>query len=199
MSRGISKRTKKLTLGAMLAALGAVLLLFGSLFQVIDLSMAAIASFVCVIAVIELGSGWAWMIYGVVGVISVLLRPTSFAPWVYVAFLGYYPIIKEKIERLKKPVSWALKMISFNVSLIACCVVAFFLIMAEPPKDIVEFFKMIPDFFNTQLGFAGAGTAVAIGLYTFVNFVFVLYDIALTRLISTYIFRLRDKFKFLHK
>ena len=99
MSRGISKRTKKLTLGAMLAAIGAVLLLLGSLFQVIVLSMAAIASFVCVIAVIELGTGWAWMIYGVVGVISVLLRPTSFAPWVYVAFLGYYPIIKEKIER----------------------------------------------------------------------------------------------------
>ena len=191
MSRGISKRTKKLTLGAMLAALGAVLLLFGSLFQVIDLSMAAIASFVCVIAVIELGSGWAWMIYGVVGVISVLLRPTSFAPWVYVAFLGYYPIIKEKIERLKKPIAWALKMISFNVALIVCCVAVYFLFTAEPPKDVF-------DFFNTLLGFPKAGTAVAIGLYVFVNFVFVLYDIALTRLISTYIFRLRDKFKFLN-
>ncbi len=192
MSRGISKRTKKLTLGAMLAAIGAVLLLLGSLFQVIDLSMAAIASFVCVIAVIELGTGWAWMIYGVVGVISVLLRPTSFAPWVYVAFLGYYPIIKEKIERLKKPISWVLKMVSFNVALIACCVVAYFLLTAEKPANVF-------DFFNTLLGVPTAGTAVAIGLYVFVNFVFVIYDIALTRLISTYLFRLRDKFKFLHK
>ena len=192
MSRGISKRTKKLTLGAMLAAIGAALLLIGSLFQVIDLSMAAIASFVCVIAVIELGTGWAWMIYGVVGVISVLLRPTSFAPWVYVVFLGYYPIIKERIERLKKPLAWTLKMISFNVSLIACCTVAYFLLTAEKPENVF-------DFFNTLLGVPTAGTAVAIGLYVFVNFVFVIYDIALTRLISTYLFRLRDKFKFLHK
>lgn len=199
MSRGISNRTKKLTLGAMLAALGAVILLLGSLFQVIDLSMAAIASFVCIIAVIELGSGWAWMIYGVVGIISVLLRPASFAPWVYVAFLGYYPIIKEKVERLKKPIAWTLKIISFNISLVVCCFVAFSIIIAEPPKDIIEFFKMIPDFFNTQLGFPGAGIAVAAGLYAFVNFVFVIYDIALTRLISIYMFRLRDKLKFLHK
>ncbi len=192
MSRGISKRTKKLTLGAMLAALGAVLLLLGSLFQIIDLSMAAIASFVCVIAVIEIGSGWAWMIYGVVGIISVLLRPASFAPWVYIAFLGYYPIIKEKIERLKKPISWTLKMVSFNVALILSCVVMYFLFTAEPPANVF-------DFFNTLLGLPTAGTAVAIGLYVFVNFVFVIYDIALTRLISMYIFRLRDKFKFLHK
>ncbi len=192
MSRGISQKTKKLTFGAMLAALGAVLLLLGSLFQVLDLSMAAIASFVCVIAVIELGTSWAWMIYGVVGVISVLLRPTSFAPWVYVAFLGYYPIIKEKIEKLKKPFAWVIKMICFNAALIVCCVAVYFLFTAEPPKDVFEFF-------NTLLGMPGAGMAVAAALYIFVNFVFVIYDIALTRLISTYIFRLRDKFKFIHK
>lgn len=192
MSRGISQKTKKLTLGAMLAAIGAVLLLLGSLFQVLDLSMAAIASFVCIIAVIELGSSWAWIIYAVVGVISVLLRPTSFAPWVYIAFLGYYPIIKEKIERLIKPLSWALKMLCFNVALILSCVVMYFLFTAESPANVF-------DFFNTLLGMPTAGTAVAIGLYVFVNFVFVIYDIALTRLISTYIFRLRDKFKFLHK
>lgn len=192
MSRGISQKTKKLTLGAMLAAMGAVLLLLGSLFQVLDLSMAALASFVCIIAVIELGSGWAWMIYGVVGVISVLLRPTSFAPWVYVAFLGYYPIIKEKMEKLKKPVAWVIKMICFNAALILCCVAVYFMFTAEPPANMF-------DFFNTLLGVPGAGTAMAIGLYAFVNFVFVIYDIALTRLISTYIFRLRDKFRFLHK
>lgn len=175
----------------MLAAIGAVLLLLGSLFQVIDLSMAAIASFVCIIAVIELGSRWAWMIYAVVGLISVLLRPTSFAPWVYVAFLGYYPIIKEKIERLNKYVAWALKMLSFNAALIICCMVAYFFFTPEAPESIF-------DFFNTLLGLPSAGTAVAAALYVFVNFVFIVYDIALTRLISLYIFRLRDRLKFLN-
>ena len=189
MSRGISKRTKRLTLGAMLAAIGAVLLLFGSLFQVIDLSMAAIASFVCIVAVIELGPGWAWMIYAVVGVISVLLRPVSFAPWVYVAFLGYYPIIKEKIERLGKIISWALKLLSFNIALVGCLAIVYLVFTAEPSGDIFEYFNML-------LGFPGAGMTIAIGLYVFVNIVFIVYDIALTRLISLYLFRLRQKLKF---
>lgn len=191
MSRGISKKTKKLTLGAMLAAIGAVLLLLGSFFQVIDLSMAAIASLVCIIAVIELGTRWAWIIYAVVGFISVLLRPASFAPWVYVAFLGYYPIIKEKLEKLKKPISWMLKIIALNIALIACLAVVFFLLTAEKPDNIFVFF-------NSLLGVPGASTAIAAGLYVFINFVFVIYDIALTRLISLYLFRLRPRLKFLN-
>ena len=191
MSRGISKKTKKLTLSAMLAAIGAVILLLGSLFQVIDLSMAAIASFVCVVAVIEVGTKYAWIIYAVVGFISVLLRPMSFAPWVYVAFLGYYPIIKEKIEKLPRAVSWVLKMISFNAAFIACCIVGYFFLTAGNPTDIF-------DFFNTLLGVPGAGMAIAVGLYAFVNVVFIIYDIALTRLISLYLFRLRQRLKFLN-
>lgn len=191
MSRGISQRTKKLTLGAMLSAIGAVVLLLGSLFQVIDLSMAAIASLVCIIAVIELGTGWAWGIYAVVGLISVLLRPASFAPWVYVAFLGYYPIIKEKVEKLPRAISWLLKVVCFNVSLIACMLVGFKFLMAGSSTDLFEFF-------NNIMGFAGAGQTVAIGVYVFINAVFVIYDIALTRLISFYIFRLRHKLRFLN-
>lgn len=191
MSRGISKKTKKLTLGAMLAAIGAVLLLIGSLFQVIDLSMAAIASFVCVIAVIELGTNWAWSVYATVGIISVLLRPQSFAPWVYVAFLGYYPIIKEKLERLKKPVAWLVKICCFNAAVALCCVVAYYTFASGLASNFIEFF-------NVMLGFPTAGRAVAAGLLLFLNFVFVIYDIALTQLISLYMFRLRQKLKFLN-
>ena len=191
MSRGISKRTKKLTLGAMLAAIGTVVLLLGSLFQVIDLSMAAMASLVCIVAVIELGTGWAWGVYLVIGLISVLLRPTSFAPWVYVAFLGYYPIIKEKVEKLPRVISWMIKVASFNIALVLCLFVGIKFIMPDAGSDLFEFF-------NNIMGFAGAGRAVAIGMYVFLNAVFVIYDIALTRLISLYLFRLRDKLKFLN-
>ena len=187
MSRGISKKTKKLALGAMLAAIGAVILLLGSLFNVIDLSMAALASFVCIIAVIELGSSYAWLIYAVVGVLSVILRPVSFAPWVYVAFLGYYPIIKEKFEKTGRFLSWLLKILTFNVAFSACIAVIY-LIMFKGVGNVFTFF-------NTVMGFPQAGTSVAVLIYLFVNVVFVIYDIALTRVISTYIYRLRPKFK----
>ncbi len=171
--------------------MGAVLLLFGSLFQVIDLSMAAIASFVCIVAVIELGTKWAWLVYATVGFLSVILRPTSFAPWVYVAFLGYYPIIKEKIEKLSKYISWILKLLCFNTALILCLLVAYFTFASGQAESFAEFF-------NLMLGFQNAGRAVAVGLWAFVNLVFVVYDIALTRMISLYMFRLRKKLKFLN-
>ena len=187
MSRGISKKTKKLALGAMLSAIGAVILLLGSLFNVIDLSMAALASFVCVIAVIELGSAYAWLIYAVVGVLSVILRPASFAPWVYVAFLGYYPIIKEKFEKTGKFISWLLKILMFNVAFSACIAIVYLLMF----RSLGNIF----DFFNTAMGFPQAGKGIAVLIYLFVNVVFVIYDIALTQVISTYIYRLRPKFK----
>ncbi len=171
----------------MLAAIGTVVLLLGSLFQIIDLSMAALASFVCIIAVIELGTGYAWIIYAVVGVLSVILRPSSFAPWVYVAFLGYYPIIKEKFEKLGKVISWILKIATFNVAFSACIAIVY-LVMFRYIGNVFEFF-------NLMLGFPGAGKLVATGLYLFVNFVFIIYDVALTRVISMYIFKLRPRFK----
>lgn len=191
MSRGISKRTKKLTLGAMLAAIGTVLLFVGSYFQVLDLSMAAIASFVCVIAVIELGTAWSWGVYAVAGLIALRLNPQSFAPWVFIAFLGYYPIIKEKIERLRAPLAWLIKILCFNAAVIACCALAYYTFASGLASNFIEFF-------NVMLGFNSAAYAVAGALLVFMNVVFVIYDLALTRLISLYMFRLRSKLRFLN-
>ena len=63
MSRGVSEKTKKLTLSATLAAMGVVLLIIGGFIEVLDLSMAALASFFCIFAVIEMERGYSWMIF----------------------------------------------------------------------------------------------------------------------------------------
>ncbi len=174
------RNVKILALCAVLSALGVVILLLGSLIEVLDLSAAMVASLLITIAVIEGGSYWPWLTYTVITVISLLLLPSKFAAVVF-ALSGYYPIIKEKLERLKKrPLIWCIKLVVFNVALSGLLFVlkAFF-----PSVDIM----LLP-------GISSSINYIAI--YIAGNLTFVLYDILLTRIVSFYIFKLRDKLKF---
>ena len=93
--------TRKLTTCALLAALGVVLLYLGSLVEVLDVSMAVIVSLFCIFAVIEYGGSAPWLIYAVTGVLSLILLPIKTPALLYLLFFGYYPILKEKLEKRK--------------------------------------------------------------------------------------------------
>ena len=167
--------TKRLTVCAMLCALGVVLLLVGSVIEVMDIAMAALASLLCIFVVIEYGGAAPWLVFAVTGVLSLVLLPNKTPAAMYVVFLGYYPIIKEKLERFKKPIAWFLKEVIFNVALVALFFVVKFLLMPNANEPLMIY-------------------VIAFVLF---EIAFVLYDIALTRLITLYILRLRDRFKFI--
>ena len=105
-----------MAVSSVLSALGVVMLYLGSMVEVLDMSMAVIASLICVFAVIEYGKGYPWLIFSVTAILSVLLLPIKTPAVMYAVFFGYYPIIKEKLERLPRVVSWILKEVIFNVA-----------------------------------------------------------------------------------
>jgi hypothetical protein len=72
-----------------------------------------------------------------------------------------------------------------------CITVAYFLFLGPTQS------KTLIDAFYSLFGDASLGSTVAIATYVLVNVAFVVYDIALTRLITVYLFRLRKKFRFL--
>jgi len=168
--------TKKLTTCAMLSALGVVLLYVGSLLEVLDISMAVIASLLCIIAVIEYGGSAPWMIFGVTAILSALLLPNRTPAFFYASFFGFYPILKEKLEKLPRVVCWVLKEIIFNVCLVIIALGTYFLFMSKDNALINPL-------------------TLSVGI-VLCEAVFILYDIALTRLISFYIARLRNRIKF---
>ena len=189
MSRGVSEKTKKLTLCATLAAMGVVLLLIGGFIEVLDLSMAALASFFCIFAVIEMGRGYPWMVFAVTGILAVVIMPQGLGGWLYLIFFGYYPILKEKIEKLFMPLAWLLKLIVFNLAVTVYAVICYFL-----------FFGQLEALFNeaaSLLGGVGNGAVIIAAIYLVLNIVFVVYDVALTNLITLYLVKLRKKFRFL--
>ena len=187
MTRGTSHRTKNLTASAILAAMGVSLLFIGMMIETLDLSMAALASFLCIFAVIELGGKYSWLIYAVTGVLSVILMPFNMAGWFYLLFFGYYPILKERFERLNKTLAWAVKLIVVNLALTACITLASFLFYSG---NMLKALKVM-------LGAENWGVYAIIGMWVLVNIVFIIYDIALTRLITFYFIKIRHRFKFL--
>ena len=176
-NRSKKSNTKQLTVCAMLSALGVILLYLGSLIEVLDLSMAVFASLACIIAVIEYGKAAPWAIYGVTSILALILLPNKTPAAFYAIFFGFYPILKEKFEKRNKVVSWILKEVVFNICLVLMAIATYFLTTTGDNA-----------LFESELFIV----AVAV----LAELVFVLYDIALTRLISFYIVSLRHRFKF---
>ena len=108
--------TYSVALGGVLAALAVVIMTLGT--------MIPVATFVCpmmcmgILAMVDIRCGnrisWAW--YGAVTVLSLLLSPDKEAAAVFTA-LGYYPIIKPKLDKL--PLKWLWKLLYFNVVILA--------------------------------------------------------------------------------
>lgn len=164
----MDKRTRIITLAAVLTALTVVFLYLANMLPTVRLGLAAAASLFAIAAVIEGGVVSSVFVFIGSSVISALLLPDKTAVLVYVLFFGYYPIIKSLAERIRSVVlCWAVKLAVFELSLTAI----WFLF-----KNLVFNAKYLET--NLILIYL-AGTAA-----------FVVFDIGLTRLISFYIQRI---------
>jgi len=175
MADRIRKRTKYLTVSAMLSALGVIFLALGAFIEVLDITTAVLASMLCIYAVIEMGGAYPWGIWVVTSILSLLLLPIKTPALFYALFAGFYPILKEKLERLKRPLAFVLKLAVFHLSLGA----------------IVLLLRL---FFPEQLDWGGMQW-LPIAMYVLCVVVFLLYDLALTRVITFYLIRLRQRFR----
>ena len=166
------RKTKKISISAILSALSVVLLYLGSVLEVLDLSAAALASIAIVFAQIELKNPYPYLIYFTVSLLAVLLLPSKFSAMVYVFFGGIYPMIKEFAER--RP----------GVSCLLIKAAGFLVLMLIAALALVYIF-LLPkaELFSTYY--------IAVFLLCCVTFV--LYDYALTVLISLYFRKLRKK------
>ena len=110
-----SNQTKKIALGGMLAAVAVVIMCLGGFIPIATYvcpMLCCIAQFV-VLRFCGRRIAWAW--YGVVAILSLLLGPDKEAVAVFV-FLGYYPILKPRMDKL--PVKWLYKGILFNAAVL---------------------------------------------------------------------------------
>ena len=171
----VLKQSGKVALGGIMGALS-LMIMFLTAFPYMTYALPAIAGAVLIPVVIELGSKWAWMVYACVSFLSLLIAPSLEAKVMFIAFFGYYPIVKALLERQKNRVlEWVLKYLVFNVAVVSAYLLS------------LRFFGLDVDSlvifgFNVPLVFLLLG-----------NVVFLLYDLALRNVAEAYIRVLRPK------
>ena len=169
------KTSKKLAFSSILTALCFILMLIGSFFGSLDLTSAALASFCIIIAVAEMGYGNAALIYAAASVLAFLLLPSKSPALLFAAFLGYYPIVKSLSEKLSGLYSYLIKFVSFA----AAFWVIYFI--------VIKFATVDPELQRLFI------PALLIPAFLIAALVFLIYDFALTRIISLYCRSLRSR------
>lgn len=165
----------------MIAALSVVIMML-TIIPVMTYAAPAFAGILLMVVVIEINKKWAFGVYAAAGILSLLLATDKEAAVMYVAFFGYYPIIKAVLEsKLPRAVEWIVKFLIFNVTMVASYFV------------LIRVFGISMEDMN-ELGKYGPLILLALG-----NVVFVVFDIAITRIATLYIIKWQKQFRRLFK
>lgn len=172
------KQSSKCAIGGIVSALSLVLMISVAIIPFLTYALPAVASVLITFVVMEIDKKWAFGVYCTVSILGFLLVGDKEVAMMYIAFFGYYPIIKAVFEsKIPAAVSWILKLILFNASIVAAYVVMINLMGVT--VDEINDYGMI-----AVPVLLGAGSIA-----------FVLYDIALTKIITLYIMKWRKLFK----
>lgn len=113
-----SKKTPAsvIALGGVLAALAVVIMCLGTLIPLATYICPILCAMVLKVVHLMCGSRIAWAWYGAVSILSLLMAPDKEAAAVFLT-MGYYPIVKPKLDTMKG--QWLWKGLLFNGSILA--------------------------------------------------------------------------------
>ncbi len=170
------KRISKLTLCSMMAALAAVFMLI-AYFPYLTYAIPAFSGLFIMAVVIEIDKRWAFLTF-LASIVPIFLLAEVESKLLYMLFFGYYPIIKALIEKIKSVIlEWVLKLGIFNVAVVS----------------IYFIFSGILDISFDDFGILGKYGAII--LLVLGNAVFVVYDVAVSRMAMVYVYVFQPKIK----
>ena len=173
------RESKKITLSAMMCALGVAIMVLGAVIETLDLTVGAMASLLVVFVYIEIGKPYHFLVWICTALITALVFPGS-ALWVeYLLVFGIYPILKAYIEKLPRWSWWPVKLLYINAVVAA---------LAFGMEKLLG----IP-FFEED------SKLLAIVTYVLMILAFILYDIFIVVMVRFYMAKIRPRFKNLLK
>ncbi|MBQ9964586.1 MAG: hypothetical protein IJP14_05650 [Clostridia bacterium] len=171
------KPTSRVALGGILSALS-LLILCLTIFPFATYALPPLAGIALIPLVIECGKKWAFLAYAAVSLLALLIVPDMEAKLLFVAFFGYYPIIKAVFESFhSRLLEWVTKLAVFNGA-----VVGAYLLLSLLGLPLDDF------------RIAGVALPLSAFLLAFLlmgNVIFVLYDLGVTRSLPLYFVRIR--------
>ena len=172
------KQSSKCAICGIVASLSLVLIISAAVFPFLELALPAVAGALIIFMVIEVDKKWAFGVYSAVAILAMLLVANKEVAVMYLAFFGYYPILKAVIEKkLPKVLDWVTKIFAFAGTM----TLAYWLMMKFMGVTIDEM---------EEFGLMAIPLLLGLGI-----FAFVMYDIALTKFITLYMIKWRKYFK----
>ena len=162
------KRTKKLTVCAVLCALAIVFLYLASFLPTLSLSLIAVAGFLPAIAIIECDFKYACVMTVASIILAFVLVPAYDCSIIYAILFAPYPFVKLFCEKIRfRALKWIAKLLCVNLMLFVLYICAGALI----------------------IGFQ-ATLATLIFAWVAFNVIFVLYDLCFTKICALYFTRI---------
>ena len=122
-------------LGGVMAALATVIMALGTMIPAATYVCPMLCMLILAVVYRTCGSSIAWAWYGAVAILSLLMAPDKEAATMFV-FLGYYPIVKPKLDKMV--LGWLWKLVLFNASVL---VMYFVLLNVFGMAQLMEEFK----------------------------------------------------------
>ncbi len=174
----MNKVSYKVALGGVISSLCIFSMFVAGAVPFLYLTMPMIAGTLMSIIAVEVNKPWAFLTYASVSLLSVFITADKEAALIFILLFGYYPIIKEPIDKLKlRLIRFLIKLAFFNVVAVVYYHAALFILgAADMTDDVASFGKY--------------------GIYLFwaaCNVVFFIYDYALKGTIQIYIKFLKPK------
>ena len=164
MSGRFSTRGGVVALGGVLAAGSLAVLWLACVAPSGRIGLTAAAGLFPVAGVLAAGRAAGYLCWAAGGILGLILLPDKGVALLYVAFLGLYPVVKSRIESIRRlGVEWVLKLLFFNAALTVFWFLLRGLFLPNPPAWVGE----------NSLILYGAG-----------NVIFLVYDVGLSRLIA---------------
>lgn len=160
-------KTKRLTVASILLAGVLLTLYLASAFPVMSLTLIAIASIVTYVAIIECKMSYALLLFVAVSILGFFIVPDKSCVILYTFLFGAYPFVKHLSEKIKfKAISWVVKIFCVNALIFVLYFAFQSVLLAFVPSDFLLIFA-----------------------YLIFNFVFITFDICVTRLKAFYMWR----------
>lgn len=177
---GIACASRRVALCGVLGALSLALMLLGAVIPLAMFIAPAAAGILVMLASAECGPRMAATMYAAVSLLALLFVPDREVALVYLFWLGYYPLLKPRFDRVHPAVlRVSAKLLCFNAAILAMYSLVFLLFPAgQISSDLLA------------AGAAFTALTLLIG-----NIAFVIYDKALVSLRKAYLLVWRPKLR----
>lgn len=160
----------RISLSALMAALGVVIMIISNLIPVLTYVAPLTASLTLIPVLVEFGRKYAWMTWCVTAALALLLCADREAAFFYL-FIGYYPILKPSLDRIPtKPLRILVKLAVFTAAFGLLFLMLTFVLGLEDMKS-----EMV----------------LSLAVYALLVFVMLLFDRVYDRMALLYLKRLR--------